>query len=191
VSLVYAHVLAMLGDPAGVDELSAWVASHGWGDPWTEGKGAGGNRMCAYILALGRAGSKKAVPAILARGQELCAPGRKTPAPQTFRAMALACQALGDPALAGLLGQLLDIPGVRGHALQMAPEIPPVAGYDSHSTYSQEEKTATVRELNLAGALYRLGDQDGKAKAILDAYANDPRGFYANYARLVLAAKPP
>ena len=73
----------------------------------------------------------------------------------------------------------------------MAPTIPAVPGFDSRSTYSQKEKQQTVREINLARALYRLGDKDGKATAILQAYADDPRGFYANYARMVLAEKKP
>jgi len=189
VSLLYAHVLAMLGDASGADELTAWVEQHGWGDKWAQGMEAGGNRMSAYVLALGRSGYRQAVPAILARGRELCAPGRKAPAPNTCRLLALACQALGDPALAELPARLLELPGFSGHAIRMSATIPPVPGYDSRSTYSEQEKTELVRELNLAVALYRLGDRDGKAAAILKAYADDPRGFYADYARLVLAEK--
>jgi hypothetical protein len=48
-----------------------------------------------------------------------------------------------------------------------------------------------ARELNLACALFQVGDRDGKGAAILNAYANDPRGFYANYARRVLDEKAP
>jgi len=44
-------------------------------------------------------------------------------------------------------------------------------------------------EVNLAAALYRVGDKDGKGAAILKAYSEDPRGFYANYARRVLQMK--
>ncbi|MBN2452464.1 MAG: FAD-dependent oxidoreductase [Lentisphaeria bacterium] len=189
VSLVYAHVLAMLGDPVGEDELVGWVETHGWSDPWAEGLSAGGNRMISYILALARAGSKKAVPAIVARGREACAGGKKAPSDRVSRLMALAGQALADPALGELLALMLDCPGVSGHAIRMGPDIPPVPGYDSRSDYSQQEKTETIREINLAAALFRLGDIGGKARAILGAYADDPRGFYAHYARLVLAER--
>lgn len=188
-SLVYAHLLAMLGDPTGEDELVAWVESHGWGDKWAPGRDAGTNRMSSYILALGRIHSTKAVPAIIARGRETCAGGKKAPSALTSRIMSLACEAIGDPALADTLALMLDSPGVSGHAFAYGAEIPPVPGYDSRSDYSQKEKADLIREVNLATALYRIGDKDGKATAILTACANDPRGFYANYARLVLAEK--
>ncbi len=185
-SLVYAHLLAMLGDPVGEDELIAWVKDHGWNEPWARGKDAGGNRMSSYILALGRAGSQKAVPVILAKGREYCGEGKRTPTDNVSRILALTSQALANPALAELLALLLDCPGVSGHAMTFSAEIPPVPGYDSRSNYSHDEKKAVAREMNLACALYRLGDRDGKAAAILRAYAQDPRGFYAHYARLVL-----
>ncbi len=188
-SLVYAHLLALFGDATGEDELVDWVQKHTWGDAWIAGKDPGMNRMGAYILALGRIHSKKAVPAILARGKELCDAGT-TPTNLHLRILGLACEAIGDRACAPLLANLLDLPGIAGHSMVMAPDIPPVPGYDSRSNYSQKEKQVTVREINLARALYRLGDKDGKAAAILQAYAEDPRGFYANYARLVLAEKP-
>jgi hypothetical protein len=188
-SLVYAHLLALFGDATGEDELVEWVQKHTWGDKWIAGKDPGSNRMGAYILALGRAHSRKAVPAILARGKDLCDAGT-TPTNLHVRILGLACEAIGDRAFAPLLANLLGLPGVSGHSMVMAPTIPAVPGYDSRSNYSQKEKQATVRELNLARALYRLGDHEGKATAILNAYAEDPRGFYANFARLVLAEKP-
>lgn len=188
-SLVYAHLLALFGDATGQDELIEWVQNHTWDDKWIAGKDPGTSRMGAYILALGRAHSQKAVPAILARGEDLCEAGKAPTNPQC-RILGLACESIGDRAFADLLASLLDLPGVAGHSIVMAPDIPPVPDYDSRSSYSQKEKQQTVREINLARALYRLGDKDGKAAAILRAFAEDPRGFYANYARLVLAQKP-
>ena len=186
VSLIYAHILAMMGDPIGEDELIEWVANHGWEDGWTADTGSGVNRMDSYILALGRAGSAKAVPAILARGRDLCS-GKKDPSWNHCRALGLAGVALRDPSLTEVLASLLNLPKVGGHAIRLTSEIPPVPGYDSRSNYSQQEKMEVAREVNLAAALYRLGDRDGKGKAILEGFANDPRGFYSNYARQVLA----
>jgi ribulose 1,5-bisphosphate synthetase/thiazole synthase len=189
VSLVYAHVLAMLGDPTGEDELIAWVKEHGWGDKWSPGRDAGMNRMCSYIIALGKIHSKKAIPVLIGKVQGYCGDRKKAPSTRVARAVSLAAQGIGDPALADLLAMMLDCPGVSGHAFAYSAKIPPVPGYSSTSTYSQKEKGDLVREVNLASALYRIGDKDGKGEAILKAYANDPRGFCADYARLVLAEK--
>jgi len=187
VSLVYAHILAVLGDPVGEDELIAWVGAHGWEDKWTEGLGSGANRMEAYLLALGRAKSKKAVPVIAEKIRVLVT--EKKPSNTAFRIVSLVSQMIGDPALAEPLSELLARPNISGHAIKMGAEIPPVPGYDSRSSYSQTEKNEAPREVNLAAALYRLGDKDGKGESVLKAYADDPRGFYANYARRVLAEK--
>ena len=187
VSLVYAHILAVLGDPVGEDELIAWVKSHGWEDKWTEGLGSGANRMEAYLLALGRAKSIKAVPVICEKIRTLVSEPK--PANTSFRIVSLVCPMIGDAALAAPLAELLARPNISGHAIKMAAEIPPVLGYDSRSSYSQTEKNEVPREVNLAAALYRVGDRDGKGESILKAYADDPRGFYANYARRVLAER--
>jgi len=187
VSLVYAHVLAVLGDPVGEDELIAWVKAHGWEDKWAEGLGSGANRMEAYLLALGRAKSKKAVPAIAEKIRELVK--EQKPSNTSFRIVSLVCPMIGDPALAAPLAELLERPNIGGHVIKMSAEIPPVPGYDSRSNYSQTEKNEVPREVNLAAALYRVGDKDGKGESILKAYAEDPRGFYANYARRVLSEK--
>jgi len=189
VSLAYAHVLALLGDATGEGELTDWVFKNSWDAKWDEGLDAGVNRMSAYILALGRIRSKRAVPAIGARIAELAA--LKYVRPEYCRVIALSASLIGDPALAPALKTLLQAPGVSGHAIRMGKTIPPVEGYSSTSDYRQKstEKLFTLREINLAASLYRLGDSEGAARKILEAYSNDPRGFYANYARRVLQAK--
>ncbi len=189
VSLAYAHVLALLGDATGEDELIDWVSKNTWDATWDAGLDAGVNRMSAYILALGRIHSKKAVPAIHQRIMELAS--FKYARPEHCRVIALAAPLIHDPALVPGLKALLQAPMVSGHAIQMGKTIPPVEGYSSTSDYRQKstEKTFTLREINLATALFRLGDSDGVAQKILESYANDPRGFYANYARSVLQAK--
>lgn len=188
VSLLYAHVLALLGDATGEDELVGWVAKNTWDAKWDDGLDAGVNRMCAYILALGRIHSKKAVPAISQRIAELAA--FKYVRPEYCRVVALSAQLIQDPALAPALKSLLDAPSVSGHAIRLGKTIPPVEGYSSTSDYRQKstEKIFTLREINLATALFRLGDAEGVARKSLEAYADDPRGFYANYARRVLQA---
>ncbi|MHB8899901.1 MAG: FAD-dependent oxidoreductase [Thermoguttaceae bacterium] len=190
VSLVYAHVLAVLGDPVGEDELIAWVGANDWYAKWSEGMDAGGSRMGAYLLALGRAKSTKAAPVIAEKIRELAA-RESSPRADRCRIAALVSQMLGQPVLAEPIAALLDASGVAGHAIRYGAEIPPVPGYDSRSSYSQKEKSDVTREINLAAALFRLGDKDGKGEAILKAYADDPRGFCSNYARRVLAERAP
>jgi hypothetical protein len=189
VSLAYAHVLALLGDATGEDELVGWVAKNTWDAKWDEGLDAGVNRMSAYILALGRIHSKKAVPAISQRIMELAA--FKYVRPEHCRVIALAAPLIQDPGLVPALKALLQAPTVSGNAIQMGKTVPPVEGYSSTSDYRQKstEKSFALREINLATALFRLGDSDGLAQKLLEAYANDPRGFYANYARRVLQEK--
>ncbi len=101
--------------------------------------------------------------------------------------MVLVSQRLAEQALAEPLVALLGAPDVAGHAIRFGPEIPPVPGSHSRSSYSQKEKGDVTRQVNLAAALYRLGNTDGKGEAILKAYADDPRGFCTHYARRVLA----
>ena len=99
VSLVYTHILAVLGDPEGEDELTAWVQANDWEAKWKEGLGAGGNRMEAYLLALGRAKSTKAAPVIAEKIRELVASG-VAPSTAHCRIVALVSQMLGASVLA-------------------------------------------------------------------------------------------
>ncbi|MFO7938100.1 MAG: FAD-dependent oxidoreductase [Kiritimatiellia bacterium] len=188
ISLIYAHVLAMLGDPSGEDELIDWVKEHGWWDKWGKGIDNGFARMDSYIYALGRIKSRKAVPAVIARAEQLVVSKNRLSI-RRARALSVACQSIGDPAFADVLAGLLERPEVKGHWITLKPEIKPVPGFHSRVNYSHEEKRCTLMEVNLAVALYRLGDTNGKAETVLRHYAEDPRGFYANYARRVLQEK--
>jgi hypothetical protein len=144
--------------------------------------------MDSYLYALGRIKSGKAVPAIIEKAQQLVV-SKNELSTKRARALAVACQSIGDPAFADVLAGLLDRPEVKGHWITLEPKIQPVPGYSSVSTYSQKEKSDTPMEVNLAAALYRVGDKDGRGETVLRQYAQDPRGFYANYARLVLSEK--
>ncbi len=125
------------------------------------------------ILALGRAGERSAVTAILRLLGTLDA----TVTHSHHRAVALALERLADPAAAAPLAALLRKPGMAGHAVVVLPAGPPF-----------EDRTASLREITLARALLRCGDYEGIGRKIMEQYANDLRGLFARHARAVLRA---
>jgi len=197
--VVYAHVLAFLGDALGADDLAARVRGATWDKGWNyRGMGQFGRSVSwldSYIIALGRTKAPSAFEAIAARAREL------TPedAYSHYRAVALAFEALGDRRAAPILRDLLALPDVGGHSFLFerdgAPAIPAYdkytfSGKDGKSRGSNSspdrERSKCLRELSLARVLYRLGDADGLGERTLRAYAEDPRRAYANHVRLVL-----
>jgi len=182
--LIYAHILAMLGDKTGAGVLIARIDGSSWDEGWhfrTMGQFGGSlSFLDSLIIALGRSQEKCGVPAILAKLRQL------TPASEFshFRAVTLALEELRDRRALQPLAELLDMPGVAGHSRTSIgaalAEIPP--GSSNNAFRSRE-----LREIGLARALYRCGDCDGRAERILRGYANDLRGHYARHARAILA----
>ena len=77
------------------------------------------------------------------------------------------------------------MPGVGGHSIAAWRSVPPIKHHDNAE--GNRERTLVLRELCLARALYRLGDDaEGLGRRTLEAYARDPRRAYAAHARLVL-----
>ncbi len=145
-----------------------------------------GNAMSpldVQIVALGRAGDRSAVPAILEKLRLLTAKSEFS----HHRAVGLALELLSDPAAAGPLAELLAQPGMSGHVqstIQAAIEQETPGG-----TSAEQTRRESVRELLLARALYRCGDQHGLGAQILTAYTHDLRGHLARHARAVLGKK--
>lgn len=188
--LVYAHLLALLGSPAGEDVLIAKLQASPWDKGWNY-KGMGQfNRsvsmLDSYVIALGHAHSKKALPAILAKLEEL--DGQATFS--HVRAVALALEAIGEASAAPALKALLDRPGMSGHAISFGSA---TKAFPAYPVFQNEpcdaERNKCLRELSLARALLNLGDCQKRGETILRAYATDPRGAYAKHAALVLAKK--
>jgi hypothetical protein len=71
--------------------------------------------------------------------------------------------------------------GVSGWARPGMAAVTPSGGFGS-----SPENGRSLRELNLARALYACGDHEGVAKKILETYAADGRGVFALHARAVL-----
>lgn len=181
--LVYAHVLGIMGDATGVETLVALVSGR-QPAPNVDLKdetafGRRMNREDSCIVALGRTRDKRALAPLL----ELVAKmdGRSTFT--RFRAVTLALEALGDPAAARPLAELLQKPGIGGHAMADVKTITATGGYGSGAG---NERPLCLREIGLARALYRCGDFDGLGEKVLKEFARDLRGVYALHATEVL-----
>ena len=178
--LCYAHVLGVLGDATGVETLISAVRNTPEEDKptlhWSERLGRRMSDLDTYIVTLGRTRDKRALEPLLAKAREL---DEKSPF-SAFRAVTLALEALGDPAAAKPLAELLQKPGIGGYAMTAVSEIA-ANGYGNGN-----ERNLALRELALARALYRCGDCDGVAAKVLRQYALDLRGVYALHATAVL-----
>jgi len=178
--LRYAEILGVLGDKQGVNTLVAELNNtFDWDAKIFQG------RMAEYahlptpvdsiILALGYAGDHSATGAILRMLERLDADVTLS----HHRAVALALERLGDPTAAKPLAELLQKPGMQGHVFTSIP---------AHAK-KVEERTASLREIVLARALYRCGDYQGLGERILKEYSHDLRGLFARHARAVLKKK--
>jgi hypothetical protein len=184
IRLTYAHILGMLGDPAGVEDLCRAVAAVPWDQGWNfKGMGQYGgslSRVDSLVLALGGTRDPRALAVLLDKARAL------TPrdAFSHYRAISLALEKMGRAEAAPVLAALLAQSGVGGHAQRTIDralrDIPP--GRVDDATRGRE-----LRELGLARALYRCGDAGGQGEAALRSYADDLRGHYARHARAVLA----
>ncbi|MGQ9589997.1 MAG: FAD-dependent oxidoreductase, partial [Planctomycetota bacterium] len=187
----YAQILAILGDPTGVDDLVARVeAAEGFDRGWRyTAMGQYGPNMSPLdrlVYALGRAGDRRAVPAIVRKARLL----RPEDEFSHFRAVAVALERLGDPAGADALAELLSKPGIRGHAetsIQAALE----GARKDPSWTATESRSNAIRELLLARALFRSGDKDGLGRRVLEEYAKDLRGHLSRHAHEVLGSERP
>ena len=184
--LLYARVLAILNDPAGVSTLMAAVeAAPDVGKGWRyKGMGQFGRNMSdvdALIYALGRTGDKRAVPCILEKLALIDA----SSAFSHFRAFGVALEQLGDRSAAEPLAKLLSSDGIRGQAIGTVEKMG--ARVQKFKSWTANEPRAiALRELILARALYRLGDHNGLGEAILKEYVADYRGHLARHAKAVL-----
>ncbi len=185
--LIYAHVLGMLRDPAGAATLASAVSAGAWDAGWNfKGMGQYGRSvsvMDSYIIALGRTLDAGGVAPVLAKTALLNGGSEFS----HLRAVSAALENLDGgssiTALSALLAQ------VRGYALTNAWVAPPVPGYSEAA--ADAERTRCLKELAVARALFRLGDDAaGSGAQVLAAYARDPREVYASHARQVLADGP-
>ncbi len=184
--LNYAHVLAMLGQADGEQQLLAKFSAMDWDEGWNfRGMGQFNRSVSwvdSYAIALGHCKSKAAVPALIAKANQLTEKSQYS----HFRAIALALEEIGDKRGIQALADILKRPGIGGR-WQVKDNNPPIiSGYQNKA--GDWERTLALRELCIARALFRLGDTpDGLGRKTLEAYAADPRRAYANHAQKVLS----
>ena len=182
--LRYAHVLGLLRDGTGSTTLIKAVGAAEWDKGWNfRGMGQFGattSPVDNLVIALGRTGDKGAIPVLVEKTRQL------TPESEFShcRAVAMAFESIRDPRAAEPLADLLQKPGIGGHAFL---EIQDVIERSPASMTDNSTRNNSLRELILARALYRCGDRDGLGERILTKYASDYRGHYATHARAVLA----
>jgi len=189
--VIYAHVLAVLGDNTGLETLMAEVRKYDqWDQGWDyRGMGQFGralSRLDELIIALGRTRDPRAVPVILEKVR-LLKPDLEF---SHFRAVALALEMIGDKSAARPLAELLTIPGMSGYVHKTVQDAIRFDQASPGGTNAVQTRRDSIRELSLARALYRCGDYGGIGEQILRAYTEDLRGHLARHAKAVLDRGP-
>ncbi len=192
--LIYAHVLAVLGDATGVEVLMAEVEGiEEWDEGWdyrAMGQfGSALSRLDRLIVALGRAGEPKALAAILPKMKTLTAQSEFS----HHRAVGMACELIGDAGAAKPLVELLTKPEMSGYVHDSVEKARRLDQASPGGTNAVQTRRDSIRELALGRALLRCGDYGGVGRSVLTAYTNDLRGHFARHAKAVLEAeeKPP
>jgi flavin-dependent dehydrogenase len=197
--LAYAKILGMMGDATGLETLVATIrATDAWDEvpSWKIGPdyqdyrdvGWSMSKLDNTIIALGRTRQSEAVPVILEKLRIL---GPKSSFSH-YRSVALALEMIGHSRAAAPVAELLRRPGMTGHVHlpldQAAARDAPGEKTSElvRSAWDAANRTNAVRELALARALFRCGDHEGLARAILTQYTQDLRGHFARHAKAVL-----
>ncbi|MHB8864589.1 MAG: FAD-dependent oxidoreductase [Pirellulaceae bacterium] len=189
--LDYARLLAFLGDDTGLDTLLAALERSSWDtghDIETSGEsGSNYSPVDMLILAVGRTGDRRAVEPIVSKARQL------EPAAGSlshFRAVAVALETIGERTAAPALAELLRKPGMTGHAITTLPEARRKRGEEEKGQGRTVQRiNLAVRELVLARALYRCGDERGMAIDILRRYEQDLQGPFARHAHAVMSSR--
>ena len=121
----------------------------------------------SLIIALGRTRRSEALEPILAKVPQL----GPEDALSHHRAVAMALETLANPSAARVLAELLQKPGMTGHAypdLNVATKSIPASPEDNST------RECSLRELILARALYRCGDYEGLGERDLEGIRPGP-----------------
>lgn len=181
--LCQAHIMALMGDDAGLDTLIAAVDGSDWDEGWPyTGMGQFGFSLSpidSMLAAMGRTGNAKALPAML-RKLETLGPGREF---SHYRAITLAFEAMPAREAAARFEELLEHAGSNA-----CSHVGAIVSESQDSQVDTTERNRQLTELLLARGLLACGDPNGKARSVLEAYRRDLHGHYARHAQAVLEA---
>lgn len=179
----FAFILGILGNASGFDALLQKVDETPWDKGWNyTGMGQFGESMSpldARVIALGRCKKSAALPVLKQKAAEL----ESNTAFSHYRVLAEAFETIGDPAAAPILENLLNRPGIQGHAVTRNDQRLATATGDSNET---RFRNAALIELHLASSLHRLAPENETAKQILQTYTRDLRSLFAAHAKRIL-----
>ncbi len=172
-----AKALCLLGDPAGVPLLAAWLEQQplGTGPQYNWEGFLDVPEVDGALWVLGIPRDPRAIPVLVNKLRQ-CGPDTGF---NKVRAVTMALGRIGDPQAAQPLAAFLKQPGIQGYMN---------AGTDPASIHAAQFSHAML-ELFAASALYRCGDADGLGQKILTTYLDDWRGIFVRYAGNVLAEK--
>ena len=153
-----------MGDPTGADTLVEAVKARQWDKGWKyTGMGQYGPSMSALdslIIALGRTRRGEALEPILAKVRQL----GPDDALSHHRAVAMALETLANPSAAKALAELLQKPGMAGHAY---PDLDVATRSIPRQPRGQLDARVLAARVDLARALYRCGDYEGLGEKTL------------------------
>ncbi|MDB4582973.1 FAD-dependent oxidoreductase [Draconibacterium sp.] len=190
--LHYAQVLGMCGKKEGVKTLLNELDQiTEWDEKIFQGSMADFAHLPtpqdAIILALGNSGDKTVIPQLIRLVEKL----DTNVTLSHHRSLALALEKLADPKAAQSIAELLQKPGMQGHAIQSIEVA--YTGLDNDGkgpnpvkNSSRDKRTKALREIVLARALYKCGDYNGVGENILNDYTKDMRGLFAQHANQIL-----
>ena len=191
-----ALILGLMANQAAAKPLERFIDSQEWDAGWNfrgmHQFGMSLSAVDAVLIAIGRCGDARSWEVILAKANALLersAGPDNLPEFSHCRAVAEATEALyprfHDKRAASALAQLLQLPGMSGHAHSGLKD----ALRDlTPNPNENAPRNRSLCELHLARALYRCGDSGGLGRKILEAYAVDLRSAYARHAGAILAA---
>jgi flavin-dependent dehydrogenase len=187
-----ARILAFLGDSSGKDILLAAVATTtGWdsGYEFTSHRETHNtfSETDRLVMALGFLRTPAARPLLIKKLTSLDADSDLS----HFKAICLALRLNKDKSMTHELLQLLEKPGVSGHAqpLSYYTAADGVLKSPRRATTDRQGRNALNRkfkEVLVAALLYECGDKNAAGRKTLEAYTQDVNGHFAAYAHFVL-----